>query len=114
MSDHHLITPPPELVQKLRNEAPHGIRDAGVTRELCLIAAAYRAGADQELEACCEWLGRYTNDPLAIFCLRDARRPKLPTPKEKALQVVEKLIETKRIVDPEYQALRHALEALPE
>ena len=43
------ITPPPELVASLRNSAPHGIRDAGVTREIWLINKSYAAGADQEL-----------------------------------------------------------------
>ena len=113
MTDHP-ITPPPELVKRLRSEAPFGIRgaDAGVTRERHLIAAAYRAGADMELEACCEWL--------SVLCpsygreLRAARRPKPPSPKEEALQVLESLIESRRIVDPEYQALRHALEQLDD
>jgi hypothetical protein len=50
MTEEHTITPSPELVQRLRSEAPHGIRDAGVTRELHLITAAYRAGANQALE----------------------------------------------------------------
>jgi len=44
-NNEHPITPPPELVASLRNSAPHGIRDAGVTRELWLINKAYAAGA---------------------------------------------------------------------
>ena len=51
MTEQNPITPSPELVTSLRNSAPHGIRDAGVTRELWLINQAYAAGADQELEA---------------------------------------------------------------
>ena len=82
------ITPPPELVTSLRNSAPHGIRDAGVTRELWLINHAYAAGANQELEACCEWLakpevaltGKGPGD------LRASRRPKPPSLKEQALE----------------------------
>ena len=58
MNEPFSIVPPPELVTSLRNSAPHGIRDAGVTRELWLINHAYAAGADQELEACCEWLAK--------------------------------------------------------
>jgi hypothetical protein len=71
------ITPSPELVTSLRNSAPHGIRDAGVTRELWLINQAYAAGADRELEACCEWL----QDPdlnVDTYKLRADRRPKPP------------------------------------
>ena len=49
-------SPPPELVASLRNSAPHGIRDAGVTRELHLIAAAYAAGAaQQKIRSSPEW-----------------------------------------------------------
>jgi hypothetical protein len=56
MTEQHPITPPQELVEKLRNDAPREIRDAGVTRERHLIIAAYCAGADQELEACVKWI----------------------------------------------------------
>jgi hypothetical protein len=45
MTNEHPITPPPELVASLRNSAPHGIRDAGVTREIWLINHAYAAAA---------------------------------------------------------------------
>lgn len=48
--------PSPELVEQLRSEAPHGIRDMGATRERYMIHAAYRAGADQALEVCRERL----------------------------------------------------------
>ena len=62
-----LTTPSFELVGSLRNSAPHGIRDAGATRELWLINQAYAAGwkecstnreaelqkaRDEELDAC--------------------------------------------------------------
>ena len=69
-----MITPPPELVASLRNSAPHGIRDAGVTREIWLINHAYAAGADQELEACCEWVSNELS-PDIVDMVRDARRP---------------------------------------
>ena len=78
----HPITPPPELVEQLRKEAPIG----GVARERHLIAAAYRAGADQELEACCEWLkAKEWIHPEFSNELRAARRPKPPSLKEQAL-----------------------------
>ena len=80
----HLVKVPPELVASLRNSAPHGIRDAGVTRELWLINSAYAAGADQELEACCEWLRSKDILEPAIDALRTARRPKPPTLAEQA------------------------------
>jgi hypothetical protein len=50
---------------------------------------AARWGADQELEACCEWL----QDPdlnVDTYKLRAARRPKPPSLKEQAMQVLLK------------------------
>ena len=76
------ITPSPELVTSLRNSAPHGIRDAGVTRELWLINHAYAAGADRELEACLKALDAVWDDPANSTveelqrAIRAARRPK--------------------------------------
>jgi hypothetical protein len=86
------ITPSPELVTSLRNSAPHGIRDAGVTRELWLINQAYAAGADQELEACCEWLGG-SGCAGTGFTLRAARRPKPLSLKERVLYLKERALE---------------------
>jgi hypothetical protein len=78
-NQNHPITPPPELVTSLRNLAPHGIGDAGVTRELWLINHAYAAGADQELEACVKWVASHF-DGMMVWSetLRAARRPQLP------------------------------------
>jgi hypothetical protein len=70
------------LVTSLRNSAPHGIRDAGVTRELWLINHAYAAGADRELEACLKALDAVWDDPANSTveelqrAIRAARRPK--------------------------------------
>jgi hypothetical protein len=108
-----LITPPPELVQRLRSEAPHGIRDAGVTRELHLITAAFRAGADQELEKCCDWLEGYEKDGWAAERMRIDLRPKPPSQAEQALDALKDL-------DQRYPAshqaviVRAALERLRE
>ena len=49
---------------------------------------AFQAGADQELEACCEWL----QDPdlnVDTYKLRAARRPKPPSLKEQALDILQ-------------------------
>ena len=111
MTNQHPITPPPELVQLLRNEAPQGIRDAGVTRELFLITAAYRAGADAELEACCKWLPKLP--PWSADDLRRHRRPKPPSLKEQALEVVTGL-EKRWDLQCDLACLRRALEALDD
>ena len=41
--------------------------------------------ADQELEACCEWIHGETSDECFVTILRAARRPKPPSLKEEAL-----------------------------
>jgi hypothetical protein len=106
------ITPSPELVTSLRNSAPHGIRDAGVTRELWLINSAYAAGADQELEACCKW----TAIVGGADALRAARRPMPPSLKELALNDLD-TIQTHdsfgfQIID--LSNIRRALDALDD
>ena len=105
------ITPSPELVTSLRNSAPHGIRDAGVTREIWLINHAYAAGADQELEACCKVLEyQFMADNIH---LRDSRRPKPPSLKEQALEQMEAL-ESHGAALCNLGVLRRALEALDD
>jgi hypothetical protein len=77
MSDQHPITPPPELVQQWINE------EDGLTAGHIATQAA-RWGADQELEACCEWFVRDWTDIETADNLRAARRPKPPSLKEQA------------------------------
>ena len=51
----HPITPPPELVQQwATSNGTHYENLADLCQHVALIAAQW--GADQELEACCEWL----------------------------------------------------------
>ena len=107
----HPITPPPELVASLRNSAPHGIRDAGVTRELWLINHAYAAGADQELEACCALMDDWGMDETD---LRFARRPKPPSLKEQALTALRQVGNCEEIDNATFDTIRRALEALDD
>jgi hypothetical protein len=93
MTENHSfpITPPPELVQQWRKSGP---ADAAVNNAYeCHIATqAAQWGADQELEACCEWMtrmGYWGDDGKAIPALRAARRPKPPSLKEQALEIVK-------------------------
>ena len=61
------------------------------------INQAWQKGADQELEACCEWLKTIAMtkpwDTVAQLALelRDARRPKPPSLKEQALTQLDSL-----------------------
>jgi hypothetical protein len=56
-----------------------------------MLTQAFQAGADQELEACCEWLeDTDCDDPQEVANqLRTARRPKPPSLKERALQALD-------------------------
>jgi hypothetical protein len=78
MTNEHLITPPPELV--------HQWVDMLSSRsDQAVFTMAAQWGADQELEACCEWLECNYNYPQVNHPLRAARRPKPPSLKEQAL-----------------------------
>jgi hypothetical protein len=77
-------------------------------------------GADQELEACCEWLGTRTVGFPAE--LRAARRPKPPSLKEQALALLDPSNtygsmtqeDEYRISVAKAEIIRRALEALPD
>ncbi len=78
MTDQHFITPPPELVQQWLELSP-----------ALAIAAAFQAGADQELEACCNALNEINPDKYWSQRLRAARHPKPLSLKEQAIAVLE-------------------------
>jgi hypothetical protein len=112
MTNQHPITPPPELVASLRNSAPHGIRDAGVTREIWLINHAYAAGADQELEACVNYIDNNISGNKARE-FRAIRRPHPPSLKEQAFDALHGIHD--QGPTPEQVAIiRRALEALDD
>jgi len=88
----HPITPPIELVQQWDREwreqqnAPVIGWSANLLAYVATRAAQW--GADQELEACVDWMkrmGYWGDDGKAIPALRAARRPKPPSLKEQAL-----------------------------
>ena len=100
----HPITPPPELVEQWYCNTPLA------NRGLTLATWAAQWGADQELEACINFV--YDNelcDPDFHNNLRDARRPK-PSLKEQAL---DELTSAERLYPADWSTIRHALEALP-
>ena len=70
-------------------------------------------GADQELDACCEWLQLNYNYPLVNHPLRVTRRPKPPSLKEQALHELADVYDRDKIDDTTYDTIRAALEALP-
>jgi hypothetical protein len=102
MTNQHPITPPRKLLDKWNN-LPLS------TEEIFVIVAQW--GADQELEACCEWL---ENQPQWMEDLRAARRPKPPSLKEQALALVEQHEDGWRPSPKDWDTIRRALEALPD
>jgi hypothetical protein len=102
--------PPPELVCEWTQGTT-----GGTVSDLCTKAAQW--GADQELEACCEWLnGGSKIDYDTAALLRAARRPKPPSLKEQALEELENMVKAAKDfgfggTDP--TAIRQVLEALP-
>jgi len=71
----------------------------------------FQAGADQELEACCEWLETYVQrwaEWSADF--RADRRPKPPSLKEQALQALDRMDQLPTAEDQ--HIIRRALEQL--
>jgi hypothetical protein len=86
MTQQHSITPPPELIYEWAEDREL-LRDPLPLPEYIANCAA-QWGADQELEACCEWL----QDPdlnVDTYKLRAARRPQPPSLKEQALLVLD-------------------------
>ena len=117
MTYQHPITPPPEMIQQWLGTY-FGTTVTGEVSgvELALATQAAQWGADQELEACCEWLERNYNYPRADHPLRTTRRPKPPSLKEQALKALKVLPTpdgqvTLDITD--LNTIRRALEALP-
>ncbi len=112
----HPITPPPDLVQQWFDEASEL-----ETPTRCHIATrAAQWGADQELDACCDWLVAHQWHGQSGACLVNLRTDRRPRPlslKEQALAVLEEEPEdTKELIvfdTDQVNLIRRALQALP-
>jgi len=105
MNNQHPITPPPELERQWSTkyiETSMSFTD--------LVNEAAQWGADQELEACCEYMQHEDFHGFATE-LRAARRPKPPSLKEQAL---DDLTSAERLYPADWSIIRKALEALPK
>ena len=118
MTDQHPITPPPKLVQQWHVEAMAGFRTNGIYEQDVATQAA-RWGADQELEACCKLFesnsvcGTKFQRRSSVRDLRDKRRPKPPSLKERAFIALREVGSCEEIDNTTYNTIRKALEALP-
>ena len=104
------ITPPPELVRQW-TDLWYATNDKGpFSVYVSTMAAQY--GADQELEACCEWTHQ-DSSPEDAASLRAARRPKSPSLKEQALEALFAINDPLGSLPPHhYNTIRRALEQL--
>ena len=112
MSDHP-ITPPPELVEQWCHDSKQWM---DFERVVAIRAAQW--GADQELEACVEWISKQ-DWTWTRAQLRAARRPKPPSAKEQALfalAVLTSADETCSIaeIQQHWRTIRRALEKLDD
>ena len=114
MTDNHPITPSEEVVDGWEGEWHHyNGRD---TYEMFMAKQAARWGADQELEACCEWVEKTVPSwaPHTLNeQLRAARRPKPLSLKERALEALEALpTPAGQVTADRLDTIRRALEQL--
>jgi hypothetical protein len=100
----HPITPPPEMVEEWVRMLEY-LPDKQVFSEVA------QWGADQELEACVEWIYQHFQCGLEWSKdLRATRRLKLSSLKEQAL---DELTSAERLYPADWSTIRRALEALP-
>jgi hypothetical protein len=111
------ITPPPELVHQWAAASPLQIDDETYGYELFIAHHAAQWGADQELEACCEWIQSSGYHDSLPDELRTARRPKPPRLKEQAMEELDGIAAVFRMShggDLVCDKIRRALEALDD
>ena len=119
MTNQHPITPPPELVQQWEDDILTERDNVDHVLD-CAWKDGFRAGADQELEACCEHVSLWFATPeYRVAELRAARRPKPPSLKEQALGAlknspVDPADETLQLSADAELIIRRALEALDD
>ena len=109
MTATHPITPPPELVQQWREETCPFFHLGGIND---LATQAARWGANQELEACVEWLRARGNS--YALALATSRRPKPPSLKEQALAALRQVGNCEEIDNVTFETIRRALKTLDD
>ena len=111
------VTPSRELVAMWAGFSARHHSAGSVDYALDLATKAAQWGADQELEACCEWLEQevllqHQHD--VVPALRDARRPKPPSLKEQSLKHLGVMERDGYYLPEILQDLRRAVEQLDD
>ena len=112
----HPITPPPELVKQWASAFYGTTRISPDWIAAAIATQAAQWGADQELKACGRWLEDQLCMPPdaradVITQLNGSRRPKPPSLKEEARQIIDCLIEGDCLNDDDAVTLLRVLEA---
>lgn len=107
------IVPPPDLIRQWMEKTEYD--EDTWFYESYIAEQAAQWGADQELEACCEYIEQWVPsidglDPSK--CLRAARRPKPPSLKEQALEAMHRNWNPHNKDD--FDTIRRALEQLDD
>jgi hypothetical protein len=120
MTQQHPITPPEELVASMIEQAFNPLGATGLSNPdqltgafADLVTRAAQWGADQELEACCEWV-KSKQTYWAQDELRAARRPKPQSLKEQALDELHISFDRGYLKEGAADTIRRALEQLPD
>ena len=108
MTNQHPITPPPEQVDQWFDDAMR----LNSTPKYYIARQAALWSADHELEECCEELNA-RGYPQIVGRIRAARRPKPPSLKEQALEVLNITQKGYGLAQVDLDTIRRALEALP-
>jgi hypothetical protein len=123
MTQEHPITPPEELVEQWCHKwsiangdfGPYLATQAalwGYEQRGAVNEAELQKARDEELEACCEWLGKRRGWEDVSVPLRAARRPKPPSSKEQALEALDE--EQAELSIQNYKLIRTVLESIPD
>ena len=117
MTQEHLITPSPKLVEQWLDEWHNAkVKHTGHLDYIAIQAANW--GSNQELEACCEWVSEnvYLNHPFSSHDLRAARRPKPPSLKAQALALIDECTDPHGdyLDNNALAIIRRAIESLPD
>jgi hypothetical protein len=113
MTNQHPITPPQDKFDRWEDNVLNERENVDFVLD-CVWKDGFKTGADQELEACVEWLRARGNS--YALALATARRPKPPTLKEQALTALHAVATGANDTREQHQDLetiRRALEALP-
>ena len=114
MTEHHPLTPPPELMQQWVDEI-YKQTECDDARDEHIATKAAQWGADQELEACVNWFLQkqiFSKDDVYIPNLQTALRPKPPTLNSIALQMLGTIERDAHYLPEITDTIRKALEQL--